>query len=212
MQIAGQQQMQATVAQKADASRALRARTLEVHGTYRHLDAIQELSVLGHSILLEVQERKPWPEGSSYLSTVNKVYRDFTKDDLQSVRSSASIFLMMAGVLHRCGWDPTSVGNTDCSRELLFATGFDDFSWIYFGTLPAFYCDDRIRERAGVYGDKIPEDSLLFRIETMIIDYQKWFYEKSGAPENQVFRTLEDRGQKIGIAIRPDENELCGDG
>ena len=197
-------------AERADAYIALHARTLEVHRTYRHLDAIQELSELAHRILHEVPARKPWPKGSSYLRTMSEVYHEFTKDDLQSIRSSVSIFLTMARVLHTCGWTSTSSGHTDCSKELLFATGFDDMSWMYFGILPAIYCDDVMRERLGIDGSDIPEKSELFRLETMIIDYLKWDYHEKGAPEVQVFRTLEDRGQNRGIAVRPNIEELCG--
>ena len=194
-----------------ESEEALRMRTLEVHRTFLHLDAIQALSELARSILHETKARRELSDESSYFRTLSEVYHDFTKDDLQSVRVRVSTFLTMVRVLRTCGWDPTSEGSTDCSRELLFAVGFEDTAWTYFGIRPALYCDDVMRAELGVDDiSNIPETSDLFRLETMIIHWLQWDYQKGKAPEYPVFRTLEDRGRNSGVVVRPNIDELCG--
>ena len=197
------------------------SRTLTLHSTYQHLDALQILSALGHKVLYEHRLALGSDRNAEFWKTLRVAFDDLTRDNIKDVRAHISDFLISTNSLYYCGWVANKDNSNEngpnasqlrfpysCDKELLFEMSMADVSWTYHGVSPGLYCDEIIAQHFFAGRNGSHQGSPLYNLETMLMQYQEWYFRNEDR-DVSVFRTYENRGDNKGYVVRPKTQELC---
>ena len=143
------------------------ARTAQIMSSFYSSHSIQNLSQFANR--LDVADNARIHIFDNTVKYID-LYYDLSRDNSEDIRGSVIHFIRTLDTVYYCGWVDDVLDNISCDKNLLFSTYFDEITWMFNRIRPGIYCDHAIQHLFD-YSGNVEEDSAIYRLETMILDY-----------------------------------------